>query len=165
MNQEQIKLIKKYNKIYVIELLVIAVVIIVLATLKLLGIIGSSQNFRHVFNIITIVGATLLIADFVWLCFSKRRQLRNSWLDKSLILPVAIAMIVVDIICFINWDVEVIEWYSPFISIAFYYIAVAYIIQALYHIKKPTPSIMIAALDDYKAQQKEKEEENSKASK
>lgn len=164
MNEEQIKLIKKYNKIYVIELLVIAVVIIVLATLKLLGIIGSSQNFRHVFNIITIVGATLLIGDFIWLCFSKRRQLRNSWLDKSLILPVAIAMIVVDIICFINWDVEVIEWYSPFISIAFYYIAVAYIIQALYHIKKPTPSIMIAALDDYKVQQKEKEE-NSKASK
>lgn len=164
MNEEQIKLIKKYNKIYVIELLVIAVVIIVLATLKLLGIIGSSQNFRHVFNIITIVGATLLIGDFIWLCSSKKRQLRNSWLDKSLIIPVAIAMIVVDIICFINWDVEVIEWYSPFISIAFYYIALAYIIQALYHIKKPTPSIMIAALDDYKVQQKEKEE-NSKASK
>ena len=156
MNQEQIKLIKKYNKIYVIELLVIAVVIIVLATLKLLGIIGSSQNFRHVFNIITIVGATLLIADFIWLCFSKRRQLRNSWLDKSLIIPVAIAMIVVDIICFINWDVEVIEWYSLFISCAFYYIALAYVIQALYHLKKPTPAIMLAAMDDYKANHPDK---------
>ena len=73
MNEELQKTIKKYNKIYVIELFVVAAIVIVLATLKLVGIISSSQNFRHVFNIVTLVGATYIIADFIWLCFSKKR--------------------------------------------------------------------------------------------
>lgn len=149
MNEELQKAVKKYNKIYVIELFAIAAVIIVLATLKLVGIIGSSSTFRRIFNIITLVASTYLISDFIWLCCSKKRQKKNSWFDKISLLPFAIAMIVFDIICLINWGVEELEFFAPVVAGLFYYISVAYIAQGIYHIKKPSPAIVIAAIEEY----------------
>ena len=159
MNEAQ-RLIKKYNKIYVIELFVIAAIVLVLATLKITGIIGSNPDFRHVFNITLVVG-TYFLVDFVWLCYSKKRQKRNSWFDKISIMPFAISMIVVDIICLIHWN-EMVEWYSLFIAIAFYYIAVIYIAQGLYHLKKPAPSIVFAAMADLNEKEAQKEAEQAK---
>ena len=155
MNEELRKAVKKYNKIYVIELFVIAAVIIVLATLKLLGVIGSSQTFRRVFNIITTVGATYIITDFVWLCCSKKRQKRNSWFDKISLLPFAAALIVIDVIGFINWNAEEVPFFSTYVAIAFYYIAAIYIAQGIYHIYKPNPSIVLAAVQEYNEKQAE----------
>ena len=165
MNEELQKTIKKYNKIYVIELFVVAAIVIVLATLKLVGIIPSSQNFRHVFNIITLVGATYIIADFVWLCFSKKRQKRNSWFDKLSIIPFALAIFVFDIICLAQWNAENIEYFTIFVVIAFYYIAAIYIAQGLYHIKKPSPAIVISAMEEYndKIENEKKQKETSKS--
>ena len=160
MNEELKKTIKKYNKIYVIELFVIAAIILVLATLKILHVIGNSQNFRRVFNIITLVGATYIITDFIWLCCSKKRQKRNSWFDKLSVLPVAIALIVVDIICLINWEAEEISFYSTYISIVFYYIALVYILQGIYHLKKPAPSIVYAAYEEYNENLKKQADAN-----
>lgn len=157
MKEELAKAIKKYNKIYVIELFVIAAVVIVLATLKLLGVIGSSQTFRHVFNIITTVGATYIIADFIWLCCSKKRQQRNSWFDKISLLPFAASLIVIDVIGYINWNAEEIPFFSTYVAIAFYYIAAIYIAQGIYHIYKPNPSIVIAAIQEFEEKQKEPE--------
>ena len=157
MNEQTKLLIKKYNKIYVIELFVIAAIVLVLATLKLVGVIGTNPTFRHVFNIITLVVGTYFIVDFIWLICSKKRQKRNSWFDKISVMPFAISMIVVDIICLVNWN-EDITWYSTFIAIAFYYIALIYIAQGLYHLKKPAPSIVFAAM----AEVKEKEAEAQK---
>ena len=154
MNQEVEKVIKKFNRIYVIELFVIAAVVIVLATLKLVGVIGTSVNFRHAFNIITLVAAAIIIGDFIWLCSSKKRQKRNSWFDKISLLPFAITMIVVDIICLIHWNDEVV-FYSTFIAIAFYYIAAIYIAQGVYHLIKPSPAIVQAAIEEYEAKQAE----------
>ena len=151
---EQEKLIKKYNKIYVIELFVIAAVVLVLATLKITGVIGTNPDFRHVFNIITLVVGIYFVVDFIWLLSSKKRQQRNSWFDKISLIPFAISMIVVDIICISRWN-ETIEWYSLFISIAFYYIALIYIAQGLYHLKKPAPSIVYAARDEMRAKEEE----------
>ena len=162
MNEELQKTIKKYNKIYVIELFVVAAIVIALATLKLVGVIGSSQNFRHVFNIITIIGATYIIADFVWLCCSKKRQKRNSWFDKISLLPFAIAMFVFDIICLVQWNVENIEYFTIFVVIAFYYIAVIYIVQGIYHIKKPSPTIVISAIEEYNAKLEQAKKEQEK---
>ena len=157
MEKEQEKLIKKFNKIYVIELFVIAAIIIVLATLKITNVIGKGQNFRRIFNIITLVGCTYILFDFVWLCCSKKRQKRNSWFDKISLLPFAVAMFVFDIICLIQWDVAEISYFKLFVSIAFYYIAAIYIAQGIYHIKRPNPSIVEAAIQEYNDQLKQKE--------
>lgn len=163
MNEEMTKAVKKYNKVYVIELFVIAAIIIVLATLKITGVIGSSDTFRHIFNIITLAGAIYILSDFVWLCFSQKRQKRNSWFDKISLLPFAISIMVFDIICLVNWaDVANISYFSIFVSIAFYYIALIYIAQGIYHIYKPSPAIVLAALEEYKEklEQKKLEEDN-----
>lgn len=164
MDQELEKAVKKYNKIYVIELFVIAAILVVLATLKITGIIGTSANFRHVFNIITLVASLWIISDFVWLCFSKKRQRRNSWFDKISLLPFAVAMIVVDIICLIHWNDDI-TYYSTFISIAFYYIALIYVAQGIVHIYKPSPAIVSAAIEEYKEKQIELQKAQEESSK
>lgn len=152
MEKQLEKQIKKFNRIYVIELFVIAAVVITLATLKLLNILGNSQNFHHVFNAITAIAATYIIIDFVWLCFSKPRQKRNSWFDKISLLPFAISLLVFDIICFIKWNEEI-SYYSLFVSIVFYYIAAIYIAQGVYHLAfKPAPSIVEAATQEFNKQ-------------
>ena len=156
MNEELEKAIKKYNRIYVIELFVIAAVVIVLATLKLLGIIGSSDTFRHIFNIITLVGSIWIVSDFIWLCLSKKRQQRNDWFDKASLLPFALALIVFDIYCLINWNNEI-SFFSMFVAIAFYYIAAVYIAQGFYHLKKPSPAMRQAAIEEYYEKQKRAE--------
>lgn len=161
MNEEFQKSLKKANKVYVIELLVIAAIIIVLATLKLVGILGKSQSFRHVFNIITTVGFVWITTDFVLMFTSKRHRKRNSMFDKVTLLPFAIALIVLDIICFINWDVETLEYFSLAVSIIFYYAAAVYIAQALFHIKHPLPSIIAIANEDAKAKTEPKEEKKN----
>lgn len=153
--------IKKYNRIYVVELFFIAAVIIVLATLKLLNILGNSQNFHHVFNVITTIASVYIIADFIWLCFSKKRQSRNSWFDKVTLLPFAISLLVFNIICFIKWNEEI-TYYSLFVAIVFYYIAAVYIAQGVYHLCfKPSPAIVEAAKEEFykqKAEQKVEDE-------
>lgn len=161
MEKELEKAIKKFNKVYVIELFVIAGVIIVLATLKLLGIIGSSSNFRHIFNIITLVGSLYILSDFIWLCFSKKRQKRNSWFDKISLLPFAISMIVFDIICLIQWNEETISYFTLFVSVAFYYIAAVYIAQGIYHIYKPSPAIVQSAIEELNEEKAKLEKEQA----
>ena len=164
MTQEQYNAVKKANKFYIIELLVIAVIIIVLATLKITGVIGQGQNFRHVFNIITLVGSLWIVSEFIWMLLSKKKRRRNSMFDKVSLLPFAIAMIVFDIICLINWTASQIEYFSVFVSIAFYYIAVVYIAQAIYHYKHPIPMIIQAALEELEEKKVENKEPNNEKS-
>lgn len=151
MNEEFQKSLKKANKVYIIELIVIAIIIIVLATLKLVGVLGKSQTFRHVFNIITTVGFVYITTDFILMFTSSRHKKRNSMFDKATFLPFGIALLVLDIFCFINWNVETIEYFSLAVAIIFYYAAAIYIVQALYHIKRPIPSIIAIANEDVKA--------------
>ena len=155
MNPELEKTIKKYNKIYVIELFFIAAVIIVLATLKLTGVIPSSSRFRHIFNIVTTLGFVWIVTDFIWMIFSKKRQVKNSWFDKISLLPFAIALIAIDIIGFIHWNDESIAYFTIYISICFYYFASAYIAQGIYHIYRPSPAMKEAAIEEYNQKQKE----------
>lgn len=155
MNPELEKAIKKYNKIYVIELFVISAVIITLATLKLVGVIGSTIRFRHIFNIVTTVGAAWIFTDFIWMLFSKKRQSKNSWFDKISLLPFAIAIVVIDVIGYVCWNAETISFFTLYISICFYYFALVYIAQGIYHIYKPSPAMTQAAIEEFNQKQKE----------
>ena len=153
MNPEVEKSVKKFNRIYVIELFVIAAIALVIATLKITEVIKSSPTSRHVFNIITLIGGGFIIADFIWLCSSKKRQKRNCWFDKISVLPLAIAMITYDIICIINWNEPSLSYASIFVGSAFYYLAAVYIAQGIYHFNRPLPSVVQDAIKEYNQQQ------------
>ena len=165
MNPEIEKTIKKYNKIYVIELFVISAIIIALATLKLTGVIGSSIRFRHIFNIVTTLGFIWIVGDFIWMVFSKKRQSKNSWFDKITLLPFAIALIVIDIIGFVCWNTETISFFALYVSICFYYFAAVYIAQGVYHIYRPSPAMVQAAIEEYKQRELEQNKDSKEIEK
>ena len=94
--------IEKKNKlIYSGELILIAVVFIVLGILELLKVITLSDRFQLIFKIITLVGATWLVTDFIWTLLSKKRRANYSLMDKIMLLPLAIYLYAFDIAGFI----------------------------------------------------------------
>ena len=131
---------KKAKLIYTIEYLVISVVFLVLGGLELLKVIELSENFRLIFKIITLIGAAIMIGDFIWIMVDKNRAKRNSVLDKAMMLPLAVYLIVFDIIGFVSERPY--DYYQIGVPIAFFYIACAYIFQGIYHYYKPLPFLL-----------------------
>ena len=131
---------KKAKLIYTIEYLVISVVFLVLGILELLKVIELSENFRLIFKIVTLIGAAIMIGDFVWIMVDKKRAQRNSILDKAMMLPLAVYLITFDIIGFVSDRPY--DYYQIGVPIAFFYIACAYIFQGIYHYYKPLPFLL-----------------------
>ena len=145
--------IEKKNKlIYSGELLLFAVVFLVLGILELLFIIRLSDRFQLIFKIITLVGATWLVADFFWTFFSKKRRVKNSLLDKIIVLPLAVYLYAFDIAGFVV--ARPYEYYQIGVPVVFFYITCAYTFEAIYHYYKPIPLILLAIEEEIK----EKEE-------
>ena len=135
--------IEKKNKlVYSLEMLIFAVVFIVIATLEVLNIIGKREVMMIIFNWVTIFGGTWMIADFFWVLFSKKRRVRNSLLDKALLLPLAVYLITFDIICFTGQSFVTMEFRRLMMGIAFYYFGADYLFQAIYHWFKPVPGML-----------------------
>ena len=122
---------------------------LVLGILKLTGVL-SSNNFvkSAIFNIVTLLGATWIITDFIWGTFSKRRRGRICYLDKMLHLPLGIYLITFDILSLINWNKDTYfgilqnDWFKYGVSLALLYIAVDYTFEGIYHHFKPTPDML-----------------------
>ena len=134
------KQIKKIKLIYSGELLIFSVVFIVLGILELLAVIKLSERFQLIFKIVTLAGASWLIADFVWVMLSPKRKKKNSILDKAMMLPLAVYLYAFDITGFVlqpNYG-----FYQIGVPIAFFYIACAYIFQGIYHYYNPVPSVL-----------------------
>lgn len=131
---------KRIKLIYSGELLAFAVVFIVLGILELLAVIKMSERFQLIFKIITLVGATWLVVDFVWVMLSPKRRQKNSLLDKVMVLPLAVYLYVFDIIGFILQPNS--GYYQIGVPIALFYIACVYVFQGIYHYYNPVPSIV-----------------------
>ena len=86
----------KTKLIYSGELLLFAVVFLVLGILILTHVIKLSKNYRYIFTFLTLAGSLFIISDFVWLLCSKKRQKKNSIVDKALVLPVGVALLIID---------------------------------------------------------------------
>ena len=147
------KLIRKVKITYSVELGIFGALFAVLGALILSGVISVADWKRIAFSYVTLVGGSWLIIDFIWMMVSKKRRAKNSLFDKIIVLPVAITVIIFDIIVFSKGLVHIPDGQatSPvfryFIGADLLYLALAYILQIIYHLYHPLPSL-IRAVDE-----------------
>ena len=135
----------KMKLIYSGELLVFAVLFAVLGPLFLFEVITVADWKRWVFSIVTLLGGLWLIADFVWCLISGKRRKKNSMLDKVLVLPMALPVVVFDILAFVKgwvWLEEGVVYFRYALGIALFYYAIVYLFEAIYHFKHPVPMLL-----------------------
>lgn len=133
--------VKKVKLIYSGELIIIALVAIVLGTLIWFRILGTREHFPLVYTILTMIGGTWIIADFIWASLSKKRKTRISYLDKCLNLPLGLGLIAFDIYSLVTGlNIEVYQ--AKYIAFFFYYIALNYLFQGIYHYFYPIPGLL-----------------------
>lgn len=150
---------KKTKLIYSGELILIAIIFIVIATLQILNVIGHREVMLIIFNWITIFGGTWIIVDFFWVLFSPKRRKKNSLLDKAMLVPFAIYIIIFDIMCFAKPSFVTMEFRRLMMAIGFYYLAAAYIFQGIYHYFRPIPALIAAIEEEVRNAEKKKLEE------
>ena len=158
---------------YALELFIFGIVFEVLGVLRITGIIGYNETRRVVFNWITLCGCTIAIGEFIWYCFSKRKQARGFLPDKLAVLALAIFMITYDLICLIGKNPSP-EFCTYMLGGAICYVGVVYLFQGVYHYFRPLPGYLedirkaIAedeANEKAKAEAKAKEEQEKLESK
>ena len=152
--KQKMKATTKAKIIYSAELGVFAVVFLVIGLLEMLKVIHIREIVLTIFNWVTLFGGAWMIADFVWLMASKKRQKKASKLDKSLLLPLGIYLITFDLYCLIG-KVDKVEQYDIYrfcISGALLYIAVIYAFEAVYHWFHPVPGL-IESIEEAEAQE------------
>lgn len=162
MAKEKMSLEKKVKLIYSGELLFFSLLFFVIATLEILGIIGKREIILIIFNWVTIFGGSWMIADFIWLMCSPKRQKKNSKIDKALLVPAGLYLITFDIICFTNASFVTLEFRRLMMGIVFYYLGSVYVFQGVYHWFRPIPGL----LEDVRNEQQKAEQEaieNAKA--
>ena len=153
--------IEKKNKlIYSGELILFSVVFLVVGILELVKVIPLSEKFQLIYKILTLVGATWMIADFVWSLLSKKHRKSSPLMDKIMMLPLAVYLYSFDIAGFVY--PRSYEYYQIGVPMAFFYIACAYLFQGVYHYYKPIPAL-IEAIEEEIKEKEAKEESQEKA--
>ena len=150
------KQIRKVKLIYSGELLLFGIVFLTLGILELLAVIKLSTRFQLIFKILTLFGATWLVADFIWVLVSPRRKKKNCVMDKAMMLPLAVYLYVFDILGFVLKPGY--GYYQVGVPAAFFYIACAYAFQGIYHYYHPVPSV-VEMIEDAKKEEEPKPEE------
>ena len=141
--------IEKKNKlIYSGELVFFAIAFFVIGLLELLKVIVLSERFQLIFKILTLAGATWLVADFLWTLLNKKRRANNALIDKIIMLPLAAYLYGYDIAGFVV--ARPYEYYQIGVPIAFFYITCSYLFQGIYHYYKPIPLILQAIEEEIK---------------
>ena len=154
----------KVKLIYCGELALIAIVVIVIGALKLSGIIATNPTRLLIYNIITTLGGAWLITDLIWALASPKRKAKVCLMDKFMVLPVGLYLLVFDTLCFID-KIKGVETNDLLVrlsvGIVLLYIGVVYIFQAVYHYFRPIPQ-MLEAIEEAKQLALEKELEEQK---
>ena len=156
MAEEKMSVEKKTKLIYSGELMIFAILFAVIATLEILGIIGKREIMLTIYNWITIFGGAWLIIDCIWVICSKKRRAKNCLLDKIMLVPLGIYLIAYDILCFCNYPLFGLEFNAfrrLMMSIAFFYLAAAYLFQSIYHYFRPIPAIIQAIEEEKRAKE------------
>lgn len=155
----------KIKLVYSGELIIIAIVFLVLGILKITGVMKYDGGRRVFFNWLTLLGGFWIIIDFIWCLVSEKHRKKNCLLDKILNLPLGIYLLTFDIYCLVGPELQE-SIYVFGMCIVFFYVAINYSFQGIYHWFKPLPSLM-EELRKVEAQialeeQKEKELEEAK---
>ena len=139
----------KAKLIYTIEISIFALAFLVVAILQIVRVIKFGETHLRIINWITIFGASIGILDFIWFLNSPVRRKKNSMLDKCLLVPLMIYILVFDIICFINYENPQVDLAQIMIPIALIYVSAVYTLEAVYHWYKPVP-MLFEALEEEK---------------
>ena len=151
----------KTKLIYSGELILFAVVFLVLGLLIVLHVINLSKNYRYIFTFLTLAGSIYLIFDFVWFCVSKKRQKKNSFIDKVLVAPLGIALLTIDLISIISGIEKMpYEYFQYACSSIFFYAAFVYLFQGIYHLKVPAKALVVAYEKEEAKEKAELEKQN-----
>jgi hypothetical protein len=134
--------------IYTIELVVIASVFLVIGILELCKIILINETHRNIFTWITIFGGSYIVFDAIWTFLSKKKQEKTSLFDKITTLPIGLYLIGLDIYGFTIMSSPDTSIHQILVPVAFIYIFVIYVLQAIYHWKHPIPGLLEDEEDD-----------------
>ena len=145
----------KAKLIYTIEISIFALAFLIVAILQLVRVIKFGETHLRVINWITIFGASIDILDFIWFLNSPVRRKKNSMLDKCLLVPLMIYILVFDIICFINQENPQLDLAQIMIPIALLYVSAVYTFEAVYHWYKPVPMLFDAIEEEKENPQEE----------
>ena len=157
---------KKFKLIYCGELLLFAVVFTVLGLLFLFNVIAIKPWKYWVFPILTLCGGVWFVIDLVWMMNSKKRQEKNSWIDKILPIPSSLAVIGFDIYFLCNnariGDASYERFFRYVISFVLIYYALVYFFEGFYHYFKPSKALTFAFEEALKQEQEEAAKESKK---
>lgn len=170
MTEDELKGFNKFKLVYSGELLLFAVIFIVLSVLFILKVIPIKDWKIWVFPIVTLLGGIWCIIDFIWFETSKKRKLKNSFIDKALPLPAALCLIPFDIYMLINnaslgAEEGYRSMFSLVIGIILGYYGLVYLFEGIYHYFVPAKACTYAyeeALEQEKALLAKEEEQNQK---
>jgi hypothetical protein len=148
----------KVKLIYSVEIAVFAIVFGVLGALFLTNVITVSDTRRLIFTWITLFGGFIGIGDFLWVLLSPKRRAKNSLLDKILILPLGLSLIVIDLMTLISQSTDN-DKTRYVMGAAFCYIALIYVVEAIYHWFHPLPSLVQE--DDKKSEEQPSDDDHT----
>ena len=158
----------KYKLIYSGEILFFAVLLTVLGFLFAFNIIPVADWKIWFFTILTLIGGTWVTIDFFWTIFSEKKRKKNGLLDKCILLPEGICLIICDIYALINlakdpsWKfIGEVNYFQVVITCAIFYVAVTFYFEAIFHYFKVHPMVY----EMIEEEKKEQEQENNKEEK
>ena len=142
MEKKKLDDLTKVKLIYSGELIVIGIVALVIGILQLCNVLTVKELFRNIFNWVTIFGSPLLIITSIYSLISPKRRKKISLFDKFTLLPLAVYIIVIDIICFVNYGTMEQSFYQTYIPIAIISLSIIYLAQGVFHWFYPLPSLL-----------------------
>lgn len=155
----------KMKLFYSGELIIIAIALIVIGSLQLARVMMINDIFRQIFNWVTIFGAIFIIGSFFFSYFNEKRRKKMSLFDKFSLFPLAVYLIVIDIILFINYQNPDPNLVQTLIPIALLMCGIIYLSQGIYHWYYPLPTLLMELeqerIDKITYQVKEKDEEGN----
>ena len=160
LSKEQ--LLKKTKRIFLIEYIAIAALAFTLGFLKMFGIIGNNPTRLLVYNIVTTVGATYILFDLARCIFIKTKREKTCFIDKILTLIVGLYLLVFDILCYINRNIDL-TYVKYSISSVLLYAGAISLFMGIYHYFKPNAQLLEVVDEEYEEMLEEEAKEKEKA--
>ncbi len=154
MNRDE--LIKKSNRTYIIELLVFAAVFLTLSILAFVNVLKFEREpMRWVYVFLTLAGGAYFLFDFIWALASPKKRAKSCLLDKALVAPASLGLIVFDVYALIVGPTKV-TFFRYVAAAALAYFALVYVVEAIYHKSRPLPMIVKAVDEEIAEEEKER---------
>ena len=157
-------ILKKTKRIFLIEYLLISVVAFTLGFLKMFGIIGNSATRLLVYNILTTVGFAYILFDLSLCLFKKEKRAKTCFIDRILTLIVGLYLIVFDIMCYINRNIDLVFVKYSIASVLLYAGCIS-MFMGIYHHFKPTAQLYEVVEEEYQETLEEEAKEKEKTDK